>query len=290
MSAKIIDGRALASKIRESLKSKAEKFEKENGRKVGLAVVIAGQDEASHIYVRTKIKTAGELGIEARKFELGSDVVEGELIKLINNLNSDNSVDGILVQLPLPRQIDSRRVLSLIDPRKDVDGFHALNSGKLFLGEPCLAPCTPKGVIELLKSIGETFEGREAVVIGRSNIVGKPMAMMLLNEGCTVTVAHSKTRDLALHTRRADILVVAAGKKDLVRGNMVKPGSTIIDVGINRHDGKLYGDVNFEEVSKSVAHITPVPGGVGPMTIAMVLQNVLEASQNIALAKKMSII
>jgi len=263
--ASIIDGKALAGKIRAELKAA--------GHKANLAVVIVGDDEASHVYVRAKIRAADEVGLGTKLFELDKKTAEVELVKLIEKLNKDKSVDGILVQLPLPKQINERKVLALIDSRKDVDGFTAKNAGQLFLGEEGLFPCTPCGVIEMLESVGETFKGRHAVVVGRSNIVGKPMAMMLLNKGCTVTITHSKTVDLTMHTKMADILVVAVGKRNLITASMVKPGATVIDVGINRYEGKLCGDVDFDAVRDIAAYITPVPGGVGPMTIAMVLKN-----------------
>jgi len=271
----IIDGKAIAAQIKQDLKSQA--------RGACLAVVIVGDDPASHVYVRAKIKAATEVGIATKLHELPANTTESNLIALIEKLGIDNSVHGILVQLPLPAHLDTRRVLDTIPPAKDVDGLHTMNSGRLFQDAdvPYIKSCTPLGVMELLRSLQTSLVGRHAVVVGRSNLVGKPMAMMLLNAGCTVTITHKQTVDLASHTRMADILVVAAGCQNLITADMVKIGAVVIDVGINRTaDGKLCGDVDFENVSKIASHITPVPGGVGPMTIAMVLQNTINATLN----------
>ncbi|MDR2201805.1 MAG: bifunctional methylenetetrahydrofolate dehydrogenase/methenyltetrahydrofolate cyclohydrolase FolD [Clostridiales bacterium] len=279
MKAKLIDGKALSAKIRAQISLDAARFERSRGRKAGLAVILSGDDPASQIYVRNKIAACGECGIKSFAYYPPGDAPESELIGLIEGLNADKNVDGILVQLPLPRGFCEPRVLKAVSPQKDVDGFHAENAGNLLLGNDCLAPCTPSGVVELIKSTGEPIEGKRAVVIGRSNIVGKPAAVMLLAENATVTVCHSRTRDLPALTRSADILVVAVGKKEFVRGDMIKPGAIVIDVGMNRENGKLYGDVEFAEAQNVAGHITPVPGGVGPMTITMLLKNTLKAAE-----------
>ena len=277
--AKIIDGKALSAKIREDLKSKASKFETDNGRKVGLAVVLAGDNAASQVYVRNKIIACEEIGIKSFAYYLPSNVTQDKLLELIAELNADKSVDGILVQLPLPRGLDENYILSQIDPKKDVDGFHAINAGNLLLGNACLAACTPSGIIELIKSTGVDIAGKNAVVIGRSNIVGKPVALLLLQNNATVTICHSKTANLKEIAKSADILVVAIGKKEFVTEDMVKDGAIVIDVGMNRFDGKLYGDVNFAECTEKAAYITPVPGGVGPMTITMLMSNTVKAAE-----------
>ncbi|MDE7394806.1 MAG: bifunctional methylenetetrahydrofolate dehydrogenase/methenyltetrahydrofolate cyclohydrolase FolD [Clostridiales bacterium] len=278
MPAQIIDGKAIAARVRTELRVLAENFAKEKGRQVGLAVILAGEDPASTIYVRNKINACNEVGIRSFSYTFPASVTEEELLTQIATLNADSAVDGILVQLPLPSGINEQKVLAAILPHKDVDGFHAVNAGNLLLGKPCLAACTPQGCIELIRSTGESIEGKNAVVIGRSNIVGKPMAMLLLQNNATVTVAHSKTRDLADITARADILVVAIGKKEFVTENMIKCGAIVIDVGMNRESGKLYGDVCFEGAMKKASFVTPVPGGVGPMTIAMLLKNTIAAA------------
>jgi len=271
----IIDGKAISEKIRTELKKKAE------GMKLGLAVVLVGENPASQVYVRNKIAACEQVGIKSFAHHLAEDTTEQQLIKLIQKLNADKNIHGILVQLPLPKHLDERKILSNIDPKKDVDGFHALNAGALFLGwADCLPACTPAGCIELIKSTGVDMTGLHAVVIGRSNIVGKPVALLLLNENCTVTICHSKTKDLAEIARRADILVAAIGRKHFVTADMIKPGAIVIDVGINREDGKLYGDVDFDNAQKVASHITPVPGGVGPMTITMLLSNTIKAATN----------
>ena len=275
----VIDGKKVAASVKERVRARAVEFESIRGRKVGLAVIKAGDDPASAIYVRNKIKACEACRIESFSFDLPSDVVQAELETLILKLNRDNKVDGILVQLPLPKHINERAVLSLIDPKKDADGFHAVNAGKLFLGESDgTVACTPRGIIELIESTGEKICGKNAVVIGRSNIVGKPIAMLLLNNNATVTVCHSKTVNIKEITRSADILVVAVGKKHFVTADMVKRGAIVIDVGMNRYEGGLYGDVDFDGVKDVAGYITPVPGGVGPMTIAMLLQNTVDGA------------
>lgn len=277
--AEIIDGKAVAAKIKENVKERAEKFLSETGRKPGLAVVVAGDDPASAIYVRNKIKACEACGIASYAYYFDASVAQSQLIELVEALNDDKSVDGILVQLPLPKGIDERAVLAEIDPRKDADGFHVVNAGKLFLGEHTdSVACTPRGIIELIKSTGTVIAGKHAVVIGRSNIVGKPVAQLLLQNDATVTVCHSKTENLGDITRTADILVVAVGRKKFVTADMVKPGAVVIDVGMNRDESGLYGDVDFDNVKNVASFVTPVPGGVGPMTIAMLLQNTLDGA------------
>lgn len=277
--AKIIDGKALSAKIRSDLKVKALEFEKKNGRKIGLAVVLAGDNAASQVYVRNKIVACEETEIKSFAYYLPCDVSQDKILELIDELNADKNVDGILVQLPLPKGLDENYILSKIAPEKDVDGFHAVNAGNLLLGNPCLAACTPSGIIELIKSTGIDIAGKHAVVIGRSNIVGKPVALFLLQNNATITVCHSKTENLKEIARSADILVVAIGRKEFVSGDMVKDGAVVIDVGMNRFDGKLYGDVNFAECSQKASYITPVPGGVGPMTITMLMSNTVKAAE-----------
>ena len=278
MSAERIDGKAISLSLRESMKPRAAEFEKRYGRKIGLAVVKVGNDPASEVYVRNKIKACAEVGLKSFSYDLPEDTPEAALIELIDTLNGDPAVDGILVQLPLPKSINEKKVLARILPEKDADGFHVVNAGGLMLGLPCTKPCTPAGIIELIKSTGVSIAGKNAVVIGRSNIVGKPVAMLLLAENATVTVCHSKTTDLKEHTSRADILVAAIGKKEFVKGDMIKPGAIVIDVGMNRSEGKLYGDVDFAQASEKASFITPVPGGVGPMTITMLLDNTIGAA------------
>ena len=276
----IIDGKALAQKIKDNLKIKATEHNKKHNKQIGLAVVLIGENPASQVYVRNKIRACNEVGIKSFSHNLPQDITESKLMKLIKDLNKNQEINGILVQLPLPKHLDEDKTLSFINPTKDVDGFHIQNAGGLFLGhKDILCPCTPTGIIELIKSTGEPMQGKHAVVVGRSNIVGKPVAMMLLQEGCTVTICHSKTKDLKSITKQADILVVAIGRKEFISGDMVKPNAIVIDVGINRHEGKLYGDVNFDEAKQVAKFITPVPGGVGPMTIAMLLSNTIKASE-----------
>ena len=284
MTARIIDGKAAAADLRSRVAQAAADFRERTGRAPGLATVLVGEDPASAVYVRSKGKATAEAGMESFSHQLLETVSEAELLKLVAELNADERVDGILVQLPLPKHIDSARVIAAIDPAKDVDGFHPVNAGRLATGLDALVPCTPLGCLHLLKQELGEIAGKDAVVIGRSNIVGKPMAMLLIGESATVTVAHSKTRDLPDVVRRADIVVAAVGRPEMVRGNWIKPGAVVIDVGINRvpagEEGKtrLVGDVAFEEAAEVASAITPVPGGVGPMTIAMLLRNTLVAA------------
>lgn len=275
----IIDGKALAAKIKEDVKVRAVEFEKKYGRKVGLAVVKAGDDPASAIYVRNKIKACEACNIASYAHYFDGNVTEAALIDRIRALNADKSIDGILVQLPLPKHIDERSVLSEILPSKDADGFHVENAGKLFLGEKSTVACTPRGIIELIKSTGISICGKHAVVVGRSNIVGKPTAVLLLQNNATVTVCHSKTENLGDVTRTADILVAAVGRKKFITADMVKPGAVVIDVGMNRDESGLFGDVDFDSVKDVAGYITPVPGGVGPMTIAMLLSNTVDGAR-----------
>ena len=274
MSAKIIDGKSIAAGIRADIKKRLASAP--DGERPGLAVVLAGEDPASKIYVGQKERTCAEIGINSFAHRLPDSVTQRELIELVNKLNRDPKVDGILVQLPLPAGIDSGEVISSINPDKDVDGFHVVNAGRLWTGGDAVAPCTPKGVMALLDFAGVEMKGREAVVLGRSNIVGKPLAALLLARHCTVTICHSRTEDIKSAARRADILIAAIGKPKFVTADMVKPGAAVIDVGINRADGKLTGDVYFDGASEIASWITPVPGGVGPMTIAMLMRNTME--------------
>jgi methylenetetrahydrofolate dehydrogenase (NADP+)/methenyltetrahydrofolate cyclohydrolase len=276
---KIIDGKAVSERMRGEIKAGVDAFYKAKGRKPGLAVVLVGENPASQVYVRNKIAACEQTGMKSFSHYLDETATRAQLLELVAALNDDKNVDGILVQLPLPKHLDEREILSTILPSKDVDGFHAQNAGALMLGEECLAACTPSGVIELIKSTGVPMSGKHAVVIGRSNIVGKPAALLLLRENCTVTICHSKTENLKEITRTADILVAAIGRKEFVTGDMVKKDAIVIDVGMNRAEGKLYGDVNFPEVEKVASYITPVPGGVGPMTITMLMSNTLKAAK-----------
>ena len=278
MAAALIDGRAFAEKLRARVAAAVHDFVERAGRKPGLATVLVGEDPASEVYVRAKGKATLAAGMESVEKRLPADVAQVELVRLVANLNRDDSVDGILVQLPLPPHMDPAAVIDAIDPAKDVDGFNVENAGRLAVGESGLVPCTPLGCLMLLKDRLGDLAGLEAVVVGRSNIVGKPMAQLLLRESCTVTVAHSRTRDLPAVVRRADILVAAAGRPAMVKGDWIKPGATVIDVGINRVDGKLVGDVDFASASEVAGAITPVPGGVGPMTIAVLLRNCVVAA------------
>lgn len=276
MTATIIDGKHVSQEIRKRVARETEELAK-TGRRPGLATVLVGEDPASAVYVRNKNKACGEVGFRSFEHRLPADTKESELLKLIDDLNRNPDVNGILVQLPLPKQIDSNKVLQAIDPRKDVDGFHPINIGRLLTGDTAFAPCTPAGIIELLDFYRIGIEGKNAVVVGRSNIVGKPAALLLLHRHATVTICHSRTRDLPAVTRSADLLVAAIGKPAFVTGDMIKEGAVVIDVGVNRVDGKLVGDVLFEEAVKKASYITPVPGGVGPMTIAMLMDNTLKA-------------
>ncbi|HEX8061626.1 MAG TPA: bifunctional methylenetetrahydrofolate dehydrogenase/methenyltetrahydrofolate cyclohydrolase FolD [Allosphingosinicella sp.] len=284
MSAERIDGRAFAARLRERVAEAVPAFGAAAGRAPGLAVVLVGEDPASQVYVRSKGRATQEAGMASFEHRLPDSVSQQELLALVERLNADEAVDGILVQLPLPAGIDDKAVIEAVDPAKDVDGFHPINAGRLAVGEDGLVPCTPLGCLMLLKDRFGDLSGLEAVVIGRSNIVGKPMAQLLLAENCTITLAHSRTRDLAGVVRRADIVVAAVGRPEMVRGDWLKPGAVVIDVGINRiaadegGKGRLVGDVDFAGASEVAAAITPVPGGVGPMTIAVLLRNTLVAA------------
>jgi methylenetetrahydrofolate dehydrogenase (NADP+)/methenyltetrahydrofolate cyclohydrolase len=277
MTAKILNGKEIAAKITQQLKVEAERF-KMQGINPTLAVIQVGDNPASQIYVRQKIKKCAEVGIASQEHILPSTVSKEELLALVSNLNHDPSVHGLLIQLPLPKDIDEVTVLESIDPNKDVDGFHAMNIGRLISGLPTIEPCTPKGILSLIEETGYPIAGANAVVIGRSNIVGKPVAMMLLARDATVTITHSKTKDLREIVRRADILVAAVGRPNFVTADMVKDGAVVIDVGINRLDSGLVGDVDTDAAAQKASWITPVPGGVGPMTIAMLLHNTLSAA------------
>lgn len=275
--AKIIDGKAISKQIKDELKEKASEL-KANGISVTLAVIQVGNNPASTVYVNNKKKGCEYIGIGSLSYELAEETKEEELLELINELNGRKDVNGILVQLPLPAHIDEDKVIKAIDPKKDVDGFHPQSVGALCIGQPGFVSCTPAGIIQLLKRSGIEIAGKECVVLGRSNIVGKPMSLLMLRENATVTIAHSKTADLKEVTRRADILIVAIGRSKMVTRDYVKEGAVVIDVGINRNeDGKLCGDVDFDDVAPVSSAITPVPGGVGPMTIAMLLNNCLES-------------
>ena len=286
MSATIIDGKAVAADLRSRLAGEVASLAG-TGITPGLAVVLVGEDPASQVYVRNKAKQTREIGMASFEHRLPADTPEADLLALVARLNADEAVDGILVQLPLPDHIDAQKVIAAIDPDKDVDGFHPVNAGRLATGLPGLVPCTPLGCVILAKSASADLSGMEAVVVGRSNIVGKPVAQLLLAENCTVTIAHSRSRDLPAICRRADLLVAAVGRPEMVRGDWIKPGAIVIDVGINRvpnpeaGEGKtrLVGDVAFDEARETAGAITPVPGGVGPMTIACLLQNTLTAAR-----------
>jgi methylenetetrahydrofolate dehydrogenase (NADP+)/methenyltetrahydrofolate cyclohydrolase len=281
MSARIIDGKAVAADIRRQVKDSVDRRAARGTRQPGLAVVLVGNDPASEIYVRNKRNACAEAGVLSRSYDLPSDTSQQQLLELIDALNADTTIDGILVQLPLPEQINAETVIERIHPDKDVDGFHPYNIGCLALRVPQLRPCTPRGVITLLDSINETYYGREAVVIGASNHVGRPMVLELLLAGATVSCCHRFTRELEAHVRRAEILVVAAGKPGLVPGEWVREGATVIDIGIHRAEGGLVGDVVFETARQRAGWITPVPGGVGPMTVATLLQNTLFAAETL---------
>ncbi len=278
MAAKILDGKVLSAEIREQVSRRVEAL-KQRGVTPGLAVILVGDDPASEIYVRNKGKGCEETGMLSRTVKMDASTTQDALEAEIDRLNADPAIHGILVQLPLPRHLDEQAALAKILPEKDVDGFHLINAGRLMTGSEGVIPCTPKGALYMIKSTGEELSGKEAVVIGRSNIVGKPMAMLLMRENCTVTVCHSRTKNLEEHTRRADILVAAVGRAGFVTADMVKPGAIVIDVGINRVDGKVCGDVDFENVKEKAGWITPVPGGVGKMTIAMLLANTADAAE-----------
>lgn len=286
MSAQPIDGKAIAARLRETVATYAARYQATHGKQAGLAVVLVGTDPASQVYVRSKVKMTTEAGLRSIEHVLPAETSEADLLALVHTLNADPEVDGILVQLPLPKQIDADKVIAAIDPDKDVDGFHPVNVGRVATGTGGLVPCTPLGSLMLLKSVRSDLSGLEALVLGRSNIVGKPMMQLLLGESCTVTVAHSRSRDLPALCRRADIVVAAVGRPEMVRGDWIKPGAIVIDVGINRVDDpaagagktRLVGDVAYAEAVEVASHITPVPGGVGPMTIACLLANTLTAA------------
>lgn len=283
MTANVIDGKAFAANLRGEVGKLAAAFEQQAGRKAGLAVVLVGEDPASQVYVRSKGKSTLEAGMASFEHKLPADTAEADLLAVVERLNADPAVDGILVQLPLPGHIDEQKVIATINPDKDVDGFHVTNAGRLAVGQPGFVPCTPLGCLMLLKDRLGDLSGLDAVVIGRSNIVGKPMAQLLIAESCTVTVAHSRTRNLPDVVKRADIVVAAVGRPEMVKGEWIKPGATVIDVGINRVAGaegktRLVGDVDYAGAAAVAGAITPVPGGVGPMTIAVLLRNALVAA------------
>ncbi|MCH5186428.1 MAG: bifunctional methylenetetrahydrofolate dehydrogenase/methenyltetrahydrofolate cyclohydrolase FolD [Oscillospiraceae bacterium] len=276
--AKILNGKEVSQRIREELKGEVEELKK-GGINPGLAVVIVGDDPASRVYVNSKKKACGELGIHSEEYALSGDTSERELLELVEKLNKKEDISGILVQLPLPGHINEENIINAIDPKKDVDAFHPVNVGKIMVGNYDFLPCTPAGVMELIKESGIEPEGKDCVVIGRSNIVGKPQAMLLLHKNATVTICHSKTKDLKEKVKAADIVIAAVGRPEMITGDMIKEGAVVIDVGINRLENKkLVGDVKFDEAEKKAAAITPVPGGVGPMTIAMLMKNTVKAA------------
>ena len=279
MSAQILDGKSISAEIRSKVKHQVDEMLAQGSRPPGLAVVLVGENPASQVYVRNKRNACEQVGFKSELIQLPADTSEGALLQLIDELNQREDMDGILVQLPLPAQIDEERVIERILPTKDVDGFHPYNVGRLTLRMPLLRPCTPKGVMTMLEKTGVDLAGKDAIIIGQSNIVGRPMALELLMARCTITVCHSKTRDLVEKIRNSDIIVAAVGRAEFVQGDWVKPGAIVIDVGINRlENGKLCGDVDFDAASKNAAWITPVPGGVGPMTVATLLENTLQAA------------
>ena len=282
MTAKILDGAAMALEVEKELKQRVDALREKNVVP-GLCVILVGNDPASQTYVANKEKACARLGIHSQTLRMGAETTQAELEASIERANEDEAIHGILVQLPLPAHLDEHRALALIRPEKDVDGFHAVNMGRLARGEDCVVACTPKGALHMLKAAGVPIAGKNAVVIGRSNIVGKPMALLLLQENATVTICHSRTENLAEYTRRADILVAAVGKPRFVTADMVKDGAAVLDVGINRVDGKLCGDVDFETVKEKAGWISPVPGGVGKMTIAMLMENTVSAAEKAAL-------
>ena len=282
MTAKMLDGAAMALEVEKELKQRVDALREKNVVP-GLCVILVGNDPASQTYVANKEKACARLGIHSQTLRMGAETTQAELEAAIERANEDEAIHGILVQLPLPAHLDEHRALALIRPEKDVDGFHAVNMGRLARGEDCVVACTPKGALHMLKAAGVPIAGKNAVVIGRSNIVGKPMALLLLQENATVTICHSRTENLAEYTRRADILVAAVGKPRFVTADMVKEGAAVLDVGINRVDGKLCGDVDFEAVKEKAGWISPVPGGVGKMTIAMLMENTVSAAEKAAL-------
>ena len=275
----IIDGNKIAQEVRHSVRKEALDFKEKTGIVPGLAVILVGEDPASQVYVGRKAKACAEVGFLSREYKLSADTSEAKLLNIISELNADQVIHGILVQLPLPKHISTEKIIAAIDPHKDVDGFHPYNVGGLVSGNPLFVPCTPRGIMELIARTGIDLKGKEAVVVGRSNIVGKPIALLLLAQHATVTICHSRTKDLPAVTRRADVLIAAVGKPHMIKANMVKEGAVVIDVGVNRlENGKLAGDVAFDEVVAKASFITPVPGGVGPMTIAMLMKNTLDAA------------
>ena len=278
----ILDGKGLAAQIRQGLKARVEALKGQRGVTPGLAAILVGEDPASKIYVNTKARACQEVGIFVRQFLLEGGIEEGKLMELIEGINTDERFHGILVQLPLPPGIDKEKVLGSVNPQKDVDGFHPLNLGRLFMGQPYFYPCTPYGIVRLLDHYGIEIEGKVAVVVGRSLIVGRPLAAMLLNRNATVIICHTRTKELSRWTREADILVAAAGRPQMIKGDMIKEGVVVVDVGINRMpDGKLVGDVDFPSAFERASAITPVPGGVGPMTVAMLLSNTVDSTERL---------
>jgi methylenetetrahydrofolate dehydrogenase (NADP+)/methenyltetrahydrofolate cyclohydrolase len=278
----IIDGNKIAQEIRHEVRKQALALKEKTGIVPGLAVVLVGEDNASKVYVARKARACAEAGFLSREFKLPADTSEAKLLSIINELNADKLIHGILVQLPLPKHIHTDKIIAAIDYQKDVDGFHPYNVGGLVSGNPLFVPCTPRGIMELISRSGIELSGKEAVVVGRSNIVGKPMALLLLTQHATVTICHSRTKDLPAVTRRADVLIAAVGKTEMIKANMIKEGAVVIDVGVNRlENGKLAGDVDFDEVAAKASFITPVPGGVGPMTIAMLMKNTLDAARRL---------
>ena len=277
----IIDGNKIAQEVRNQVREDALNFKEKTGIVPGLAVILVGEDPASQIYVGRKAKACAEVGFLSREYKLPAVTTEAKLLNIISELNADQAIHGILVQLPLPQHISTNKIIAAIDPHKDVDGFHPYNVGGLVSGNPLFVPCTTRGIMELINRTGIELAGKEAVVVGRSNIVGKPMALLLLAQHATVTICHSRTKDLPAVTRQADVLISAVGKPEMIKANMVKDGAIVIDVGMNRlENGKLTGDVAFNEVAPKTSCITPVPGGVGPMTIAMLMKNTLEAARH----------
>ena len=275
----IIDGKKIAQEIRDSVRKDTLDFKEKTGILPGLAVVLVGEDPGSLVYVGRKTKACTEAGFLSREYKLSADASEAKLLNIISKLNADQLIHGILVQLPLPKHINADKIIAAIDPQKDVDGLHPYNVGRLVSGNPLFVPCTPRGIMELISRTDIELSGKEAVVVGRSNLVGKPIALLLLAQNATVTICHSRTKDLSAVTSRADILVAATGKTEMIKANMVKDGVIVIDVGINRlENGKLAGDVAFHEVVQKASFITPVPGGVGPMTIAMLMKNTLDSA------------
>lgn len=280
MTAQIIDGKAIARDIRKALSKKIELLLEQGKSRPGLAVVLVGDNPASNLYVNMKKKACKEVGIYSKEHRLPAAISQEELLRLIDDLNSDTKIHGILVQLPLPKGLDEGEIINRIDPAKDVDGFHPINVGKLCIGEEAFIPCTPAGIMHMMDTIGYDPSGKKAVVLGRSNIVGKPMAQLLLQRNATVTLCHSKTKDLAVECRQADILVAAVGRPEMVKADWIKPGAVVIDVGISKMGTKTVGDVAFEQAKNAAGWITPVPGGVGPMTIAMLLSNTVHACES----------